>query len=173
MSDDKTQKIKSEPVVKPEKEEVNVEAPEIAKLKEQLAGLEAQAADLENRWKRAVADYQNLVKRTEERRGEVAQFALKMFFDKFLPVLDDIEMAHKHLKDQGLELAMRKMEKTLKEVGLERIETAGKEYDLQTMEAIDSVPGETDNKVVMEHRPGYLMYGAVLRPAQVTVSKKK
>jgi molecular chaperone GrpE (heat shock protein) len=41
------------------------------------------------------------------------------------------------------------------------------------MEAIQIVDGEKDNKVVTEPRPGYLMHGSVLRPAQVTVSKKK
>jgi molecular chaperone GrpE (heat shock protein) len=41
------------------------------------------------------------------------------------------------------------------------------------MEAVAQVDGETDNKVMEETRSGYLMHGSVIRPAQVTVSRKK
>ena len=134
--------------------------------------LKTQLEEMTNQWKRAVADYQNLVKRTQEQQKEFVQFAVKNFLEKLLPVVDDLEMAQKHLKDQGLTLALKKLYAVFEQEGLTRIETEGKEYDIHTMEAIAIVDGKEDNKIVVEHRAGYLLHGSVLRPAQVTVSKK-
>ncbi|RJR14581.1 nucleotide exchange factor GrpE [Candidatus Microgenomates bacterium] len=134
--------------------------------------LETKLNDMTNAWKRAVADYQNLVKRTEEQKKDFIAFAVKNFLEELLPVVDDLEMAQKHVNDQGLALALKKMSTVLEQSGLTRIETVGKEYDIHTMEAIAIVDGKEDNKIVAEHRAGYLLHGSVLRPAQVTVSKK-
>jgi len=135
--------------------------------------LEEKASEYELRWKRALADYQNLEKRTEERFSELTQFAVKQFIEKLLPVIDDLEKAREHLKDEGLNLAWKKLTAVLEENGIARIPAQGKTFDIHTMEAIHMIEGKTDNQVVTEHRAGYLMHGAVLRPVQVTVSKKK
>lgn len=142
-------------------------------LKQKIVELETQLIQMTNQWKRALADYQNLVKRTENNQKDFIQFAIKNFLEKLLGAIDDLEMAGNHLKDQGLALALKKFHDVLKAEGLVRIDTQNKEYDIHTMEAINIIEGDADNKVVTEHRPGYLLHGSVLRPAQVTVSKKK
>jgi len=139
----------------------------------QVKVLEEKVNEYELRWKRALADYQNLEKRTEERFSELTQFAVKQFIEKLLPVIDDLEKAREHIKDEGLNLAWKKLTGVLKENGIEHIPTQNKLFDIHSMEAIHMVEGKTDNQVVAEHRAGYLMHGSVLRPAQVTVSKKK
>ncbi len=138
----------------------------------QIEELKQQLDDCTNRWKRAMADYQNLEKRARDDKVNLIKFALKRFIEKLLDVVDDLEKANEHLKDQGLGLALKKLNELLKSEGVEKIETEGKAYEIETMEALQMVDGEVDNQVVKEHRPGYLMYGSVLRPAQVTVSKK-
>ncbi|HCS79444.1 TPA: nucleotide exchange factor GrpE [Patescibacteria group bacterium] len=138
-----------------------------------LKALEEKVSEYELRWKRALADYQNLEKRTEERFSDLTQFAVKRFIEKLLPVIDDLEKAREHIKDEGLNLAWKKLMGVLKENGIEHIPAQGKTFDIHTMEAIHMVEGKADNQVVAEHRAGYLMHGSVLRPAQVTVSKKK
>ncbi len=146
---------------------------QIAQQDTHINELKATVDELTNKWKRALADYQNLQKRTQEQKQDFVQFAIKNFLEKLLGVVDDLEKAQAHIKDEGLGLALKKLETMLKQEGLERIDTKDKDYDIETMEAISLVEGEKDNKVVNELRRGYRMHGSVLRPAQVTVSKKK
>ena len=138
----------------------------------EVVSLKQQVEEADSRWKRALADYQNLEKRTQEEKMDFVRFSAKKLIEKLLGVLDDLEKAHAHLKDKGLELAVKKLVDVLKQEGVERIETVGKEYDIETMEALTLEEGKDDNKVLEEFRPGYTMYGSVLRPAQVKVSKK-
>lgn len=145
---------------------------EVKQLKDQVEELKRELAEAENTWRRALADYQNLEKRVSEERQDFVRFAAKNFIEKLLVVLDDLEKASAHLKDQGLELALKKLQALLKEEGVERIDTKGKNYDIQTMEAISIVEGDEDNQVIEELRAGYMLHGSVIRAAQVKVSKK-
>lgn len=165
----KTQDTKSKKDATPESHK---DEEKTKKLESEIIELKTALEEANNRWKRALADYQNLQKRTESQQFELVQFAVKNFLEKLLGVFDDIEKAQAHLNDKGLELALKKLQEVLKNEGLERIETLGKDYDIETMEAISIDDGKEDNKVIAEHRSGYLMHGSVLRPAQVTVSKK-
>lgn len=135
--------------------------------------LNQQLEECTNRWKRALADYQNLTKRIEEDKRDFVRFAAKNFIVKLLGVIDDLDKARAHLKDQGLDLALKKLAQILKEEGVERLEVLGKDYDIHSMEALTTIPGKEDNKVVEVFRAGYTMHGVVLRPAQVAVSKKR
>lgn len=125
-------------------------------------------ADLENKWKRALADYDNLQKRIGREKEEFIKFATCVLIDKILAVLSDLERAQAHLKDQGLELAIGKLKDVLKKEGLEEIEVSGKKFDTQLMECVEKVKGE-ENKIIEVVNKGYLMHGRVLRPAQVKV----
>jgi molecular chaperone GrpE len=145
------------------------ENPEVVTLKRQLE-------ETTNLWKRALADYQNLQKRVQEEKSEFVKFSAKILIEKLLSVLDDLEKAQAHLKDQGLGLTLKKLEDVLKLEGVKKIDAVGavgKDYDIQSMEAIVMEEGKEAGKVLAELRPGYTMHGAVLRPAQVKVSQKK
>lgn len=146
---------------------------ELGRLREQVEELKGQLDERTNAWKRALADYQNLEKRMTEEKRDFVRFAAKNFIEKLLGVIDDLEKADAHLKNQGLELALKNLQTLLIDEGVERIDTRGKNYDIHTMEAISLVEGDKDNKVIEELRAGYTMHGSVLRPAQVKVSKKK
>ena len=129
--------------------------------------------ELTNKWKRAVADYQNLEKRVMAEKAEFIRFSSKNLIEKLLGIIDDLEKAQNHLQDEGLGLTLKKIAELLKNEGVEKIDTKGKDFDISKMEAVAQVDGETDNKVMEETRSGYLMHGSVIRPAQVTVSRKK
>lgn len=162
---------KSDDRVQINKKNEDLEKERAAKDRE-VADLKIQLEECTNQWKRALADYQNLEKRIDLEKRDFVKFAIKQFVDRLLPVVDDLEKARQHLKDHGLDLALKKLEAVLKGEGIERIETKGREFDVGTMEAITMVEGDTENMVVEEVRPGYTMHGSVLRPAQVVVSKK-
>lgn len=146
---------------------------EIQDANSEVDTLKAQLEEVNQNWRRAIADYQNLVRRNNEEKSDFVRFAAKSFIEKLLSIVDDLEKAHLHLKDKGLELALKKLFDLLRQEGVQRIETKGKEFDIETMEALTTVEGKEDNKVIEELRAGYSMHGSVLRAAQVAVSKKK
>ncbi len=79
-----------------------------------LSKLENELKDLENKFKRAMADYQNQTKRHQSRQTEIVKFANQDLLDKLLPVLDSLELAQHHLKDTGLNLVIDQFIKVLK-----------------------------------------------------------
>ena len=128
--------------------------------------------DLENKWKRALADYANLEKRIEKEKEDFVKFANAQLLNKLLAVLNDLELAEKHLKDKGLTLAGNRFREILKEEGVEEIEVLGRNFDPELMDAVETVDGPK-NKVVEVVLKGYKLYGKVLRPAKVKVGGNK
>ena len=127
--------------------------------------------DLENKYKRAIADYQNLDKRVSEERKEWVQKSNRELLLRLLPVLDTLVLASKHSKDQGVALSVQQFLDVLKLEGVEKIETIGRNFDPYIMECVDTLEGEAD-KVLEEFRTGYTLHGQLLRSAQVRVGKK-
>jgi molecular chaperone GrpE len=124
------------------------------------------------KYMRALADYQNLEKRTEKEHHQVRQSAGIVVIEKLLPVVDLLEKAAEHLKDQGLELALKELYSFFHSVGVEKIDVMGKLFDPYTMDCIDIVRGGEENTVVSVVTPGYRMHSKLIRPAKVKVGKK-
>lgn len=152
---------------------INKKDDQVKALQVENEELKKQIIDLENRWKRAVADYQNLEKRTEADKKEWINFASKNIIIKLLPVLDNLEKTEKHLKDNGLDLAVKQLKDILLKEGLKEIEAAGKKFDPNCHECIDTEEGEDEEKIVLVYEKGYLFNDKVIRPAKVKVIKKK
>jgi len=127
---------------------------------------------LEHKWKRAVADYANLEKRIEKEKQSFVKYSSLKLLEKLLPILDDLEAAEKHLKDQGLILAVNKLREILKIEGVEEIKTQGEEFQPELMEAIEIVEGQK-NRVIEVVNKGYLLDDKILRVAKVKVGGGK
>ena len=130
--------------------------------------LQEQLNDLENKWKRALADYANLEKRIDNEKQSFVKYSNLKLLEKLLPILDDLEAAENHLKDQGLKIILNKLKEILKSEGVEEIKTHGEEFNPELMEAIEIIEGPK-NKVMEVSRKGYLLEGKVLRIAKVKV----
>lgn len=126
--------------------------------------------NLENQLKRALADYQNLEKRVISEKSEWIKLANKGLLLRLLPALDNLSLAEKHTQDKGVKLSIDQVISAFKEEGIEKIETIGRDFDPNLMEAVHTTKGE-DGKVAEEVRAGYTLFGQVLRPAQVAVGK--
>ena len=126
--------------------------------------------NLENQLKRALADYQNLEKRVESEKSERIKVSNKDLLLKLLPGLDSLSLAEKHTQDGGVKLSIKHFLDILETEGVKKIETVGKDFDPNFMEAVTTTKGE-DGKVVEEVRSGYTLFDQVLRPAQVVVGK--
>jgi molecular chaperone GrpE len=140
---------------------------------EKLKQLEEKAAELENNWKRALADYRNLQKRTAEEKLEFVEFTSQVWTRKLLSILDNLEILEKHSpEDVGLKLIVKDFKRVLEEEGVREIEVLGKDFDAQTMEAIEMVEGEF-NKVIEVLNKGYMVSNKLVRPARVKVGSTK
>ena len=124
----------------------------------------------EEQLKRALADYQNLKKRVEGERLEFVKYVLEQFLLKILPVVDDLEAAEAHIKDQGLTLAVDKLKTTLNEEGVKEMSLINQVFDPKLAECLELAPGKKD-QVVSVAQKGYLLNDKVLRPARVKVGK--
>jgi molecular chaperone GrpE len=133
--------------------------------------LTVRLADLEEKLKRTLADYDNLEKRIERERLLYITLTTTTLAAKFIEVLDDFYLANSHLCDPGLKMAIEKFNQTLKSVGVNQIEVSvGAEFDPRTMDCLEAVDGES-NKIVSVLKPGYLYNDHVIRPVSVTVGK--
>ncbi len=120
---------------------------------------------------RALADYDNLVKRVERDRETIEKMVSLRLILKLLTVLDGLESAQEHLKDQGLAITIGEFKKVLSEEGLTEITPeVGEEFDENIMEVIEAVEGEEKGKVAELILAGWRFEdGTVVRHAKVKV----
>lgn len=123
---------------------------------------------LEAKWKRALADYQNLEKRIEKEKHDFIRFASAHLISQLVNVLDDLERAQSHNHDTGLKLIYDKLKDILKAEGLEEMKVSGQPFNPETMEAIERIAGKP-NQVMGVVTKGYTLNSKVLRPAKVKV----
>ncbi|MBU0618943.1 nucleotide exchange factor GrpE [Patescibacteria group bacterium] len=132
--------------------------------------LQLQLNELETKWKRALADYQNLEKRVVKDRVSFVQFANAALIDKLLAVLDGLEQAANHLKDQGLNLMVEQFKAVLAIEEVKEIKVLNQMFDPQTMDCVELVAGPA-NKVISVSQKGYWLKDKVIRPAKVKVGQ--
>ncbi len=142
--------------------------------------LKAEKAEFQNRLLRAQADFDNARRRAERDRSEFLQFAATDLVRQILPVLDDFERALKvETPDsnyaKGVELIYQRLYESLKKMGLEPIDTAGKQFDPNIHQAVERVPTEDaeDQAILGEFQKGYNFKGKLLRPAMVRVAVRQ
>ncbi|MFH1561173.1 MAG: nucleotide exchange factor GrpE [Patescibacteria group bacterium] len=128
--------------------------------------------ELEDKLARALADYHNLLKRVEQRSQQWQNQTVARVVDKLLDVYEDLSRAENHLKDRGLTMAANQFWAALKSEGVEKIDCQGTDFDPQTMDCIQVVPG-SKNKVVEVVTNGYRLTDSVIRPAKVKVGQGK
>jgi molecular chaperone GrpE len=130
-----------------------------------------QYQELENKYKRALADYQNLEKRVREERVGLIKLANRELLLRLLPILYTLLLAQQHSNDQSLAVSIQQFLDALKDEGAAKIETIGKEFDPALMEAVGTETGE-EGLVLKETRAGFILHEKLLRPAQVIVGSK-
>ncbi len=146
--------------------------PEIDKMR-------AERDDLRDLLLRRQAEFDNFRKRTDRERSEYLQWAGMETVKDLLPVLDDFDRAMKVAGGssdyvKGVEMIYTRMVETLKKLGLEPIDSAGKPFDPHQHQAIERVETDSvpDNTVLAEFQRGYNFKSKMLRPSMVKVSVK-
>jgi molecular chaperone GrpE len=132
--------------------------------------------------KRLAADFANYRKRNEAGRADFARFAKAELIEKLLDVLDGYDRALATVPDdvkgqpwvEGMWLVERKLRSILDSEGLEVIDSLGKPFDPYLHQAVAYVESdEPEGTVIEEHQKAYRLHDRVIRPALVTVAKKK
>lgn len=159
--------------IKQKKEEKLEETTEIVEeiVDENLSKFEEELKDIEGKYKRALADYQNLEKRVREERIQWIKTANKDIIIRILPIVDTLLLAQKHSDEKTMTVVTQQFLDLLKSEGVIRIDTKDKKFDPKLMECITVIEGD-DGKVLEELRAGFLLHDTVLRPAGVKVGKK-
>ena len=142
--------------------------------RDQLAG---EKAELTDRLLRRQAEFDNFRRRVQRERAEMLEFTGMESVNALLPVLDDFERALKvECADKeytrGMELIYQRLLETLKKLGLEPIEAAGKPFDPNLHHAVETVEtaDAADHTVLDEYQRGYNFRGKLLRAAMVKVA---
>lgn len=134
--------------------------------------LESELAESQQKYLRALADYQNLERQMQVWKDEFTKYANQGLIRKLLEVLDDLEKAQEHIKDDGLAMIIAKLRSVLNEEGVNEVEVMGADYDANVAEAVGTEAGEEEHKVIRVLAKGYRLKDRVLRPAKVIVSTK-
>jgi molecular chaperone GrpE len=139
----------------------------------------AERADLQDRLRRSLADFDNARKRFEQQRSDFVQFAAADLIKSLLPVVDDFERALKVESAgsnyaKGVELIYQRLSDTLKRFGLEPFDSTGARFDPNLHQAVERVQTDDheDETVLAEFQRGYNFKGKLLRPAMVKVAVK-
>jgi molecular chaperone GrpE len=141
----------------------------------EVSQLQSQIKSLDENWKRALADYQNLLRRVENDKKEFIKLANVNLIARLLPSLDIMELSAAHSQDIGVQMAARQFHQALVEEGLQIIEPAvdsafdPKQHECS--ETIDLPEGKTENTISELVLKGYKIGDYVLRPARVKVYK--
>ena len=155
------------------------EAPDedAAALKAQVERLKAALEEKDNRVKRLQADFENFRRRTSKEREELANVVTQDLLKSMLPILDNFDRAMAaEQKDnesfqKGVEMIYTQLHETLKNAGLELIDTAGQKFDPNFHQAVMRVenPDLEDDTIAQELQKGYIVKGRVIRPSMVQV----
>jgi len=128
--------------------------------------------ELEDRLLRLQAEFENFRKRNAKEQDGLADRANAELLSKLLPVVDEMEIAVKHTKDDGVKMVYMNLMSTLGKQGLEEMDSLGKAFDPYYHDALKQEDGD-EGKILEIVQKGYLFKGKVLRHAKVIVGNGK
>ena len=140
--------------------------------------LQTQVDDLTNALKHERADAINIRRRHEEEISSLRTRLKSNVVSDLLPVIDNFERALKHVpKDlegndyiKGVQGVVKQFEKTLADMGVERIKTIGEHFNPELHEAVSMEEGDGEHEIISEElQAGYKIGNDVIRHAMVRV----
>ena len=172
-SENKTEEIKE----KVTNEEKNNEIKQNEE-KSELQKKQIELDELDDRYKRVFAEFENFKKRTQKEREGLYNSVLGDIIVNMLPLLDNLQMAvNAECKDeaykQGVELVEKQFKEFLTKNNVEEIPAIGEMFDPSVHEAVGSVQDDTkqSQEIVQEYRKGYKLGSKILRHSMVIVNQ--
>ena len=172
-NENQTEEIKEEVT----NEEKNNEVKENEE-KSELQKKQIELDELDDRYKRVFAEFENYKKRTQKERESLYNSVLGDIIVNMLPILDNLQMAvNAECKDenykQGVELVEKQFKEFLSKNNVEEIPAIGEMFDPSVHEAVGSAQDETkqSGEIVQEYRKGYKLGSKILRHSMVIVNQ--
>lgn len=146
---------------------------------QQVALLRQQIAEVTEALQRERADAVNMRRRHEEQVSSLKNVVMARVIRELLPVIDNFERSLKHVPHEldgndyvkGVQGIVKQFEKTLADMGVERIKTVGELFDPRYHEAVQMEDGDGADEVVSEElQAGYRIGDDVIRHAMVKVT---
>jgi molecular chaperone GrpE len=141
----------------------------------------SEAKALQEQYLRTLADMENLRKRTQREKEELAKFANENILREILPVMDNLERAVEHAEQaessegllEGVQMTLTQFSQVLDRFGVKPVESLGQTFDPALHQAMGQL--ETDeypaNTVAQQMQKGYQLNERLLRPAMVMIAK--
>lgn len=186
----KNEKEKPQETEKPENGEqaaeiqstvISEEKSELEKAEQKISGLEEQVKELQDKFLRKVAEFENYKRRVENDQFNLITYGAESFIVKLLPVIDDFERSLQHIDNanssesikEGIRLVYEKMLKVLDEQGVKKMESVGNPFNVDFHDALMQRKDITvkPHTVLEEIEPGYIYRDKVIRHAKVIVSQ--
>lgn len=148
----------------------------IKKHQKEIKDLKNQIKQLNDKYLRTLADFQNFQKRSEKERLCNEEEIKKIYI---IELIDLYELLKKALKDknpkEGLKLLINNVEKFMEKERIKAINCIGQKFDHNLHHAITTIEkNECDDNIVIEEvKKGYILDDKLLRPSHVIVTKKK
>jgi molecular chaperone GrpE len=162
------------------------DAAALAEALDRVAALEAENAKLKDQALRALAETENIRRRSEREREDTAKYAISGFAKSLLDAADNLhraieavpagaveaDAALKTLVD-GVAATERQLLAAFERNGISRIEPVGEVFDPNFHQAMFELPGtgKPAGTIIQVMQPGYVLQGRLLRPAMVGVAK--
>lgn len=147
---------------------------------EEEVSLEKKLKEMEDKYLRTYADFENYRKRVSKEKEEIVLMTSENLLKELLEVKDHLELALSHSKEapeakglrEGVDLTLKQLGKFLEKFGVTEIEPLGEKFDPAFHEAIhEEVSLEYQpGMIVHVYQKGYLFHGRLLRAARVTVA---
>lgn len=160
-----------------EKENVKEEKDELEVLKETLAEKQNKIDELDDRFKRVMAEFENFKKRSSKEREGLYNSLIADIVSSILPAMDNLEKAVSTKTEdtayqEGVKLVYTQFNDVLNKFGVQKIETVGKTFDPELHEAVASVVDESlgEKEIKEEFRAGYKIGSKVIRHSMVSVA---
>ena len=135
-------------------------------------------ADLEDRVKRQMAEFENFRKRTDKEKAQMFDMGAKSVIEKILPVIDNFERGLANIPEgadeafvNGMQMIYKQMSDELDKIGVKPIEAVGQPFDPNFHNAVMQVESEEyeSGTVAQELQKGYMYHDTLVRPSMVGV----
>ena len=146
-------------------------------LEAKLAGAQKEVEEVNDRYKRMYAEFENYKKRTAKEKETLYSSIMSDVVTSLLPVIDNLEIAlNTNTEDtnykQGIELVYKQFMSTMEKNGVKAIKAEGETFDPSLHEAVSSVVDENLGEKVIKQdlRKGYKIGNRVIRHSMVVVA---
>ncbi len=174
------QAAEGEPAGGSEAESQNTQDEAAGNDEEVISPEDAAMNELNKKYMRLAADFQNFKRRTEKEKADIYQYANEKIALDVIEVIDNFERALEHIEDcqdkqfaEGVEKIYKQLQGVLEKNSIEEIKSEGEPFDPNFHNAVMTKddPEKESGIVISDMQKGYILNGRVIRPSMVVVAQ--